>query len=198
MAPASIRSSRTGACPDSAIAPRNHRHTAPTWLPPIALGHQSDGTAYRTSADPGLPAKVRSLHLACLPSPRGSTSPFPLPLDPNHELEFPATSGSVSGRSGPPLASARMPATARAVSNRNTLSSPRRTPLADPVASALEFPAALAAPSALDGTRRSNLQTLLPRVAPVSTKSPSPPPALAPCECPRVATCRCPSRCIRA
>src|SRR5258706_6475582 len=193
-----MRSSRIGACPDSAIAHRNHRHTAPTWLPPIALGHRPDGTAYRTSADTGLPAKVRSLPLAVFPSPSGSTSPFRLPLDPNHELEFPATSGSVSGRSGPPLASARMPAAGRAVSNRNTLSSPRRTPLADPVPSALEFPPALAVPNALDGTRRSNLQSLLRRLAPVSTKSPSAPPGLAPWECPRVATCRCPSRCIRA
>ncbi len=95
-----------------------------------------------------------------------------------------------SGRSGPPLASARKPEASRAVSNQSTLSGPRHRPLADPVASVLESPPALDAPSAQAGTHRSNPRNPLRRSAPVSTGSPSGLPGLAPLEYPRVVTCR--------
>src|SRR6185295_903468 len=99
---------------------QNHRHTAPVWLPPNVLGLRFDGTPCRTSADTGSPAMERSLLPVAFPSLSGSTSPLRLPLCPNRTLGFPATSGSVSGHSGPPLASAHRLEADRAVSNRST------------------------------------------------------------------------------
>src|ERR1035438_7771269 len=60
-----------------ALVAHSHRHTAPTWLPPIALGPRVDGTLYRTSADTGWPAAVISLPCGVPFSERLHFSPSP-------------------------------------------------------------------------------------------------------------------------
>jgi len=115
-------------------------------------------------------------HSAAFPVSSGATCPARPFHRPVPRLEFPATSGSASVRSGPPLASADKPAACRAESNRNSPLNPRRKWPEILLSDECGFPPAPDAPSGWDGTRRSNLQGRLQRSAPGSTGLPSVPP----------------------
>ena len=169
-----------------------------SWPSPTGPVHRPDETACRTNAGTGSPAAAKSLRLAAFPSSSGSTCPARLRLRPVPRLGFPATSGSVSVRSGPPLASAGTPSACRAESNRSSLSSPRHTPPDTRLSDDRVSPPAPDAPSGRDGTHRSNPRNRLRRSAPESTGSPSAPLGPAPSVSPTVAASHWPSVCRRA
>src|SRR5471030_2171643 len=98
--------------------------SAPVWHSPTALVHRPDETACRTNAGTSSPVEVRSPRLAAFPVLSGSPYPVRHFLRPVPQLGSPTTSGSVSIRSGPPLASADKPSACHAESNRRK---PRHT-----------------------------------------------------------------------
>jgi hypothetical protein len=83
--------------------------SAPVWRSPTVLVHRPDGTVCRTNAGIGSQAEAISPLPAAFPVSSGATCPARPFHRPVPRLEFPATSGSASVRSGPPLASADKP-----------------------------------------------------------------------------------------
>src|SRR5450432_3880310 len=180
-----------------ALVAHSRRHSAPVWHSPTALVHRPDETACRTNAGTSSPVEVRSPRLAAFPVLSGSPYPVRHFLRPVPQLGSPTTSGSVSIRSGPPLASADKPSACHAESNRSSPSGPRHTPPENPLSDEYGFPPAPDAPSDWDGTHRNNLQSRLQRSAPESTGLPSAPPAPALSGFREVSSFRWPSVCRR-
>src|SRR5438876_8702297 len=106
------------------------------------------------------------------PSSAGSIYGFRPALPSAPPLVPPTTSGSTSGPSGPPPERVGTPAVEHAESNRNSPSSPRRTPLDTRPANDRISPPAPGAPSDPVGTHTSNPGNLPRRSAPGSTWSP--------------------------
>src|SRR5579863_2685051 len=152
-----------------ALVAHNHRRSAPASHRPFAPALADRGTTHRTSANTGSPATERLPHPAASPSSTGSPGCLHLVLHSAPPPAPPTTSGSTAEPTGPRSACAGTPTVGNGESNRNSSSSPRRTPLDSRPEDGRVSPPAPGAPNAPAGTHTNNPESPIQRSAPGST-----------------------------